>query len=58
MDFFQFVFSFLYVRNWHTGHLELSRSRVALFAGGLFLLLLGMLLATFLQAPVVYEVAV
>lgn len=54
MSFFQFVFSFLYIRNWHTGHHELSRSRVALFAMGIFLLLLAALLALVMQSPVVY----
>ncbi len=54
MNFFQFVFSFLYVRNWHTGQYELSRSRVALFGMGLFLLMLAALLAMVMQAPVVY----
>ncbi len=54
MNFFQFVFSFLYVRNWHTGQYELSRSRVALFCMGLFLLMLAALLAMVMQAPVVY----
>ncbi len=55
MDFWQYVFSFLYVRNWHTGELELSRPRVAIFSAGLFLLMLGLLMATILQAPVIYE---
>jgi hypothetical protein len=54
MSFFQFMFSFLYIRNWHTGKYELSRSRVALFGMALFLLLLAALLAMVLQAPVVY----
>ncbi len=54
MSFFQFVFSFLYIRNWHTGQYELSRSRVALFAMGLFLVLLAALLALVMQTPVVY----
>lgn len=55
MTFWHFVFSFLYVRNWHTGRLELSRPRVALFAAGLTLLLLALILIAFLQAPVVYQ---
>jgi hypothetical protein len=54
MTFWHFVFSFLYTRNWHTGVRELSRPRVALFAAGLFLMLLAFTLVTFLQAPVVY----
>lgn len=54
MTFWHFVFSFLYIRNWHTGKLELSRPRVALFAAGLFLVLLALTMITALQAPVVY----
>jgi len=54
MSFWQFVFSFLYSRNWHTGKQELSRPRVALFAAGLFLVVLAFALISFLQAPVVY----
>lgn len=54
MSFWQFVFSFLYSRNWHTGKHELSRPRVALFAAGLFLVILACALISFLQAPVVY----
>jgi hypothetical protein len=55
MNFFRFVFSFLYVRNWHTGQLELSRPRVALFVSGIILLILGLLIINFLQTPVTYE---
>jgi hypothetical protein len=54
MSFFQFVFSFLYTRNWYTGELELSHPRVALFSCMLFLILLGVVMASILQAPVVY----
>lgn len=50
----QFVFSFLYTRNWHTGELELSRPRVALFSGMVFLILLGIIIAALLQMPVEY----
>lgn len=55
MNIWQFIFSFLYTRNWYTGARELSRPRVALFASMLFILLLGVLLAVVLQTPVVYE---
>ena len=51
---FQFIFSFLYTRNWYTGELELSRPRVALFSAMIFIILLGVLLAAILQAPVTY----
>ena len=54
MEIIRFVFSFLYTRNWHTGEMELSRPRVTLFAGALFLLLLGFVIVSFLQAPVTY----
>lgn len=51
-DFWQFTFSFLYTRNWHTGHHELSRSRTAIFCVGVFLVLLALTLISVLQAPV------
>jgi hypothetical protein len=54
MTFWQFVFFFLYVRNWHTGQYELSRQRLAIFCGALFLLLVALLLVSIMQAPVVY----
>ena len=56
MNFFKFAFSFLYVRNWHTGERELSRSRITLFCAGLFLILLALTMISFLQAPVEYYV--
>lgn len=52
MSFIKFVFSFLYVRNWHTGELELSRSRMAIFCAALFLVLLALTMISFLQSPV------
>jgi len=58
MTFWQFVFSFLYTRNWYNGQLELSRPKVALFAAGLCLLVLGCFLVSVMQAPVVYEIPV
>lgn len=54
MSFFRFTFSFLYVRNWHTGKMELSRPRLALFCGGIFLLMLALTIISILQAPVTY----
>ena len=53
----RFVFSFLYTRNWHSGEHELSRPRVALFGGMVFLVVLGLLIAFFLQAPVEYTLS-
>jgi hypothetical protein len=58
MVFWHFIFSFLYARNWHTGARELSRPRVALFAAGIFLVLLALTLVSFLQSPLVYVPAV
>ena len=57
MTFWHFVFSFLYVRNWHSGQLELSRPRVALFSAGLFLVVLALVIISVLQSPVVYSAA-
>ncbi len=54
MKFIQFIFGFLFERNWHTGDLELSRPRVALFSAMLFLILLGIFIVSILQAPVEY----
>jgi len=54
MTFFKFLFPFLYARNWHNGDLELSRPRVALFTAMLFIILLGILMASILQSPIVY----
>lgn len=54
MSFFKFVFSFLYARNWYSGEVELSTPRVALFSSMLFLILLGVVMASALQSPVEY----
>jgi hypothetical protein len=54
MKVFEFVFSFLYVRNWYSGQMELSRPRVILFTGMLLMILLGVLIASLLQAPISY----
>lgn len=55
MDFLRFAFSFLYVRDWHTGKRELSRPRVTLFLGLIFLLVLALVIIAVLQTPVVYS---
>ena len=55
MTFWRFVFSFLFIRNWHTGEMELSRPRIALFAASLFLVILAITLITILQTPVEYS---
>lgn len=56
MKIFQFIFGFLYTRNWYSGELELSRMRVSLFFAMIFLLLLGVAIVSVLQAPVTYEI--
>jgi len=50
-SFLLFTFSFLYTRNWYTGKQELSRSRMAIFCAGLFLLLVSLFTISILQAP-------
>jgi hypothetical protein len=55
-NFFRFVFSFLFVRDWYSGELELSFPRVTLFSSMIFLILLGLVMASILQAPVEYAV--
>ncbi len=55
MSFLRFVFSFLYVRNWHSGEMELSRERVMLFFAVILLLLVATILITFLQTPIAYD---
>jgi hypothetical protein len=55
MSFFKFAFSFLYVRNWHTGEKELSRPRLTLFFSVVFLVLLALTIIDVLQAPIYYD---
>ncbi len=54
MSVWQFIFYFLYTRNWYTGELELSTPRVILFVAMVVLVLLGFLIVFFLQSPVMY----
>jgi hypothetical protein len=56
MSFLRFVFHFLYVRNWYTGEMELSRPRVALFSSALLLFMLALTMIAILQAPVEYVI--
>lgn len=55
MNVFQFIFSFLFVRNWHTGERELSYPRMALFLGMLVLIVVAFGMIALLQEPIVYE---
>lgn len=51
MSFWHYVFSFLYIRNWYTGHKELSRPRVILFLGLIFLLTAAIIAILILHTP-------
>ncbi len=51
----EFLFPFLFERNWHTGEHEYVRERVVLFCGAVAFILIGLLIVAFLQAPVLYE---
>jgi hypothetical protein len=57
MSFFQFVFSFLYTRNWHTGNKELSTPRLLLLIAALLLFAIATGMIVFLQTPIVYHAA-
>ncbi len=54
MSFIKFAFSFLFVRNWHTGEMELSRPRLAILCCVIFLIMLALTIISILQTPVVY----
>ena len=56
MTFWQYIFRFLYVRNWHTGHRELSYSRLYWFCAGLGLLTVMLIILYNLQAPISHSV--
>ena len=55
MNLFRFIFPFLFTRNWYSGSHELSRPRVVLFGGMVILIVLGVCIIAFLQAPIEYE---
>jgi hypothetical protein len=52
MNFWQYVFRFLYIRNWHTGQRELSRVRVYWFLGAVMVGVISVVAMYFLQLPV------
>ncbi len=54
MTFLRFIFSFLYIRNWHSGKMEVSRPRLLVFLAALFLLGLAAVMIIFLQTPIMY----
>lgn len=55
MNILRFIFPFLFVRNWYDGSFELSRSRLILFLMFVCLMLLGVGIVRYLQAPIVYS---
>ena len=55
MNFFRYIFGFLYVRNWYTGAKELSRHRLYWFLAAVTVFLVSMLFIYLAQLPVVYE---
>ena len=58
MKYVRFVLPFLFVRNWYTGDWEVSPVRMTLFTLGCMLLLVGVILAYMLQAPIQYDATV
>ncbi len=50
----EFLFPFLFERNWHSGEREWNHRRVALFLGAVGFILIGILIVAFLQAPINY----
>lgn len=57
MSFFRYVFSFLYIRNWHTGERELSPARLYIFLGFVVLLLVATIMIAILNSPIEYRQA-
>ena len=53
----EFLFPFLFERNWHTGEQEWSRYRVVLVLCAFVFVVIGILIAAFLQMPVNYRAA-
>jgi hypothetical protein len=58
MRILRFVLPFLFVRNWQSGVWELSQSRCLLFVASILLVVLGVLAAYMLQAPVEYTTTI
>jgi hypothetical protein len=54
MRFFRILFPFLFIRNWYTGDLELSPTRVWLFVALLLLFVCATIILIVLQAPLEY----
>lgn len=54
MKLLEFLFPFLFVRNWHTGQKEISRPRAWLFGTAIGFLVVGIIAISFLQLPITY----
>ncbi len=54
MRIIRFILPFLFVRNWYDGSWEFSRARFILVCMGMFFIVLGIIIASLLQAPLVY----
>ena len=53
MTFWQYIFRFLYVRNWHTGRYELDKRRLYWFVAAVILGLAALLFLHLLLTPIV-----
>ena len=53
MHFLRFIFSFLFIRDSETDEVELSRPRLAIFCGVIFLIMLAITIVNILQTPTV-----
>ena len=58
MNFFRYIFRFLYIRDWHTGVWELSARRMYWSLATAAVVLVGLFLVYRSQQPVVYEQAI
>lgn len=54
MNFWQYLFSFLYARHPETGVRYISKARVYVFASGLCLIAVALLIISILQTPIEY----
>jgi hypothetical protein len=54
MKILRFILPFLFVRNWYDGAWELSLARSILFSAALLLVVVALIIAYTLQAPVTY----
>ena len=53
MTFWQYIFRFLYVRNWHTGRYELDKRRLYWLMAGVVFFLVALFFVYLLLSPIV-----